>query len=138
MSKVPKPLPDVTDPLTAPFWAGTRDSRLLVPKCARCGYLWWPPELVCPECHTRRPGWAQVEPTGTLWSYAVYHRALDPAFTNDVPYAVGSIELDAGPNMYGLMMGAVGDLTIGRRVRAVFDDVSSKVTFVRWRQVDEV
>lgn len=132
MSDTSKPMPDVDDPLTAPFWAATRESRLVVPQCSRCGYLWWPPEPVCPECYTAHPGWCAVEPCGTLWSYAVYHRALDPSFADDLPYAVGLVELDAGPKMYGLMTTLPGVDAIGCRARAVFDEIDADVTFVRW------
>lgn len=79
---------------------------------------------------------ARVPRPGRLWSFAVYHRALDPAFAADVPYAVGLIELDAGRKMYGTMVGDPDALQVGRRVRAVFDPVNEDVTLVRW-EVDE-
>lgn len=128
-----KPLPDVDDPLTAPFWAATRQSRLVLPECGICGYLQWPPEQVCPECqHTDRE-WREFPAVGTLWSYAIYHRALDPAFAEDIPYAVGLVELDAGRKMYGLMTGDHAALRIGARVRGIFDPVNDEVTFLRWQ-----
>ncbi|MER7545145.1 Zn-ribbon domain-containing OB-fold protein [Actinomadura sp.] len=128
-----KPLPDVDDPLTAPFWAATRESRLVLPRCTNCSYLQWPPEPVCPECqHTGRE-WREFPARGRLWSFAVYHRALDPAFAADVPYAVGLVELDAGRKMYGLMEGDAEALRVGARVRGVFDAVNEDVTFIRWR-----
>lgn len=133
MTHPAKPLPDVGDPLTAPFWAATRESRLVLPECKNCGYLQWPPERLCPECqHTERE-WREFPATGTLWSYAVYYRALDPAFAADIPYAVGLVELDAGRKMYGLMLDDDSVLRIGARVRGVYDRVNDEVTFVRWR-----
>ncbi|SFP30093.1 OB-fold domain-containing protein [Actinomadura madurae] len=131
-----KPLPDVDDPLTAPFWAAARESRLVLPRCTHCSYLQWPPEPVCPECRHTGRAWHEFPARGRLWSFAVYHRALDPAFAADVPYAVGLIELDAGRKMYGTMVGDPDALRVGRRVRAVFDPVNEDVTFVRW-EVDD-
>jgi len=138
MSSAGKPMPDVTDPLVAPFWAATRESRLVLPRCIACHYLWWPPEPICPECQTPAPSWQEVAPTGSLWSFAIYHRALDPAFADDIPYAVGLVQLDAGPKMYGIMRGPLADLQIGQRVRAEFERVDDAVTFVRWRCVASV
>ncbi len=133
MTSTLKPLPDVNDPLTARFWIATREARLELPRCTNCSYLQWPPEPVCPECqHTERE-WIEFPPVGHLWSYAVYHQALDPAFAADIPYAVGLIELDAGRKMYGIMMGDQDELRIGRRVRGVFESVNEDVTFIRWR-----
>lgn len=137
MSEPAKPLPDVTDPVTAPFWAATRDGRLSLPRCANCGYLQWPPEPLCPECQHRERTWQQFPAEGTLWSFAVYHRALDPAFSDDLPYAVGLVELDCGRKMYGLMVGDQSRLQIGRRVEGVFERVNDDVTLVRWRVVEE-
>jgi uncharacterized OB-fold protein len=129
-----KPMPDVEDPLTAPFWAGTAERKLLVQKCAHCGYLRWPPGPLCPECQTEGGDWTEVRPSGTLWSIATYHRALDPAFAGDVPYTVALVELDDGPRMYGRIDGDPAELKLDGAVRATFDDVAPGVTFVGWTQ----
>lgn len=138
MTSKARPLPDLHDPLTAPFWAATRAGRLEVPRCSDCGYLTWPPEPVCPECQHAEHEWVEVAATGELWSFATYHRALDPAFADAVPYTVGLVQLDAGPKMYGLMVCDSQELHIGKRVRGVFERVDDEVTFVRWRIDDEV
>lgn len=136
MTTPAKPMPNVDDPLTAPFWEGTRRFVLMMPTCTNCGYLQWPPEAVCPECQHTERAWREFPAVGTLWSYAVYHRALDPSFANDIPYAVGLIELDAGRRMYGLMRNDESALRIGGRVTGVFDRVDDRVTFLRWKMVD--
>jgi hypothetical protein len=133
MTDAGKPLPDVDDPLTAPFWAATCESRLVLPRCTSCGYVCWPPEPVCPECWHAEREWLEFPAQGCLWSFAVYHRALDPAFAADVPYAVGLVELDAGPKMYGITVGDPAQLQIGLRVRGVFHAVDENVTFLQWR-----
>jgi uncharacterized OB-fold protein len=129
------PLPDVDDPLTAEFWAAAKDGRLVLPRCGHCGYLQWPPEKVCPECQHTERSWEEFAAEGTLWSYAVYHRALDPAFADKIPYVVGLIELDAGRKMYGLMLDDEDSVQIGQRVTGVFEPVTDEVTFLRWRVV---
>jgi uncharacterized OB-fold protein len=133
MSTYSKPLPDLTDPLTAPFWQATREGTLLVQKCGECGYLRWPPGPVCTECQTTGGVWTPVGPAGVLYSYAEYHRALAPAFKDEVPYAVGLIELDDGPRMYGALVGLARTEDIGQRVHAVFDPVTPEVTLVKWQ-----
>jgi uncharacterized protein len=137
MTPTDKPLPDVREPLTAPFWAATRESRILAPRCTNCGYVHWPPEVVCPECQQTTREWIDLPNTGHLWSYATYHRALDPAFADDLPYTVGLVELEDGVKMYGLIVGAAEEqLRIGQELRAEFDTVNEEVTFVRWRPTD--
>lgn len=134
MTEIAKPLPDLTDKATGPFWENTRKHRLTAPRSV-CGYLLWPPEIVCPECYSSEFEWEDVPSTGTVWSYATYHRALDPAFAGDLPYVVGLIELAPGVKMYGIVLGDPDDVQIGRSVEAVFDPVTDEVTFVRWRLV---
>jgi uncharacterized OB-fold protein len=133
MSSYDKPVPDLTDPLTAPFWQATREEVLLVQQCGQCGYLRWPPGPVCPQCLTPGGEWTRVSAAGVLYSYAEYHRALAPAFKDDVPYAVGLIELDQGPRMYGMLVGLARTEDVGRRVHAVFDTVTPEVTLVKWQ-----
>jgi uncharacterized OB-fold protein len=132
MNGYAKPLPDPQHPATAPFWQGTRESRLLVQKCASCGYLRWPPGPACPECLSAGAAWTEVRPSGTLVTYCVYRRAFSPAFADDVPYAVGYVELDDGPRMYGTMAGELDKLRTGRPVHAVFDPVTPEVSLVHW------
>lgn len=131
-----RPVPDVDDPRTAPFWAAAADGQLVVQRCPACGALRWPPGPVCTECLTPGGEWAPVRPTGTLYSYAEYHRALDPAFAAEVPYVVALVELDDGPRMYGRFHGPVSTQTVGRRVRAVFDEVAPGVRLVSWAEAD--
>ena len=136
MTGISKPLPDVNDPVTAPFWAATREHRLVVPRCANCAYRFWPPEPVCPECLQSEFVWEDIDPRGVLWSYAVYHRALDPAFAADVPYAVGLVDLGDGIKMYGRLDAELDHVAIDRPVEAVFRAETDDVTLVRWRLAD--
>jgi hypothetical protein len=85
------------------------------------------------ECQTPGGAWTPVRPAGVLYSYAEYHLALAPAFKDEVPYAVGLIELDDGPRMYGALVGLARTEDIGRRVHAVFDAVTPEVTLVKWQ-----
>jgi uncharacterized OB-fold protein len=135
MSESAKRRPRTDDPLTAPHWSATRERRLVVQECEACGYLRWPPGPICPQCQHPHARWTQIRPTGVLWSSAEYHRALDEAFADDVPYTVGLVELDDGPRMYGTMIGNPGLTDIGRPVRAVFVDVDDDLTLVHWEVV---
>jgi hypothetical protein len=127
-------MPDIDDPLTAPFWAAAAERRLVVQKCDRCGYLRWPPGPLCPECQAEASTWTEVRPAGRLWSIATYHRALSPAFKDDVPYSVALVELDDGPRIYGRISGDPDGLVLDGPVQATFTDVAPGVTFVGWAQ----
>jgi uncharacterized protein len=137
MSDRMRPLPDVDDPQNAPFWAGTQRNELRMQKCLVCGYVRWPPGPLCPECQSPDSDWTPVEPRGTLYSYATYHRAFDSAFAAVIPYTVALIELSSGPRMYGMLVSEPADALIDSPVEAVFVRVTDRVTFVHWKSADD-
>jgi uncharacterized protein len=91
------PLPDVDDPLTAEFFAHAAHGELSVPRCNDCGrYVWYPAEQ-CPRCSGSSMTWTVMSGRGTLFSWAVVHRAFLPAFSDQVPFVTGLIALDEDP-----------------------------------------
>jgi uncharacterized OB-fold protein len=126
-------LPDVDDPASAPFWAGLRRRAVVVQRCDACSHYRYPPLARCPECSGQEAQWVEVGPSGTVWSFAVYHRALHPSFAADVPYTVAVVELDDGPRITARMRRDAGPVAVGDRVAAHFEDVSDDVTLLTWR-----
>jgi uncharacterized OB-fold protein len=126
-------LPDTNKPLTAPFWAGLRERRLVVQRCASCGTKRYPAAPLCPDCLARGGEWVEVPAEGELWSYIVYRRALSPAFAADVPYAVGLVEVDESRlQILARIDAPLDSITIGARMRARFTDASENVTLLSW------
>lgn len=126
-------LPDVSNPLSAPFWEGTRAGELRVQRCDSCGYLRWPPSPVCPQCGSEASNWIATQGRGRLYSYATYHRAFDPSLEDDLPYTVGLIELVEGPRIYGRLAGDVSTTAIGDEVEASLVELEPGITFVEWK-----
>ena len=124
--------PNVNDPGTASFWKRTQDGKVVVQACRKCGYLRWPPGPICNECLSSETEWKEISPTGTLWSYAVYHRAMNPRFKDEIPYTVALVELDDGPRMYGRLVSNAAKVEVGAPVRAVFQEIEPGVTVVNW------
>ena len=129
-----RPLPDVNDPVTAPFWAAARESRLAVQRCDRCGALRWQPAPICPQCLQSGGTWVDLSGSGRVYSFTVYHRAMHPGFADLVPYTVAMVQLDEGIRMVGMMHEPVVDLKIDEPVTAVYEQVTPEITVVRWAQ----
>lgn len=134
---VPPLLPDVDAPLTAPFWAAARERRFVLQCCNRCDELRWPPRPTCPSClaPASETRWKEVDGAGSVWSFAVYHRAFHPSFKERLPYNVAYVKLDAGP-MFITNISGTNEIAIGQRVKPSFEDVSERVTLVRFRLVE--
>lgn len=90
------PLPDLGDPVTAPFFAAAAAGELRIPRCDGCGaYVWYPQER-CPA-DGGSPTWTRVSGRGTLFSWAVVRRAFLPAFEDKVPFVTALVALDEDP-----------------------------------------
>ena len=122
--------------LTAGFWDAARRHELVVQRCDACATLRHYPQYLCPQCRSDAWSWAPVDGTGSVYSFTVTHRAFGAAWTERVPYAVATIELDNGIRMLSdLPADDVDDVTIGKRVEVWFDDVADDITLPRFRLV---
>jgi uncharacterized OB-fold protein len=90
------PLPDVDDPLTAPYFAGAARGELMITRCEACdAYVWYPAEQ-CPHCEGGLT-WTAVSGAGTLFSWATVRRAFLPAFADQVPFVTALVALAEDP-----------------------------------------
>jgi len=129
------------EPLTKPYWEGTRAGRLVIQRCRGCGKHQWGPEWICHRCHAFDLGWEEVAPRGRIWSWQRPHHPVHAALTGHTPYTIVLVEL---PHADGIRM--VGNLLcapdapvrIGQEVEAVFephDDADPPYTLVQWRTI---
>lgn len=125
-------LSPVDDPLVGPHFAAAAEGRLAVQRCDSCTALRWPPLAGCPECRHNETTWVDVEPTGTIWSFVVYHRAFSAAVKDQVPYTVAMVQLDEGPYIVGRLIDGDVPPKVGDRVNAEFGE-DAGVPVVRWR-----
>jgi len=125
-------LPATDQPLTAPFWQAAKKHVLTAQKCLDCGDLRYPALEICPRCWSTNQDWVEISPNGTLWSYVVYHRALDPSKKNEIPYVVGRVQTDDGPVFTVRLDVTPEDAEVDMRLTASWDDADDEVTLVRF------
>ncbi len=138
-------LPDLHDEIAAPFWAGTARGELLVQTCASCGARRMPPRPMCPVCRSLDNVWVATSGVGTIWSFAIPHPPLLPAYAALAPYNVIVVALEEDPtirfvgNLLARPDGPINEIdaasiTIGERVRVTYQQVED-VTLPRWLRV---
>lgn len=125
-------LAPVGDEIAQPFFDAAAEGRLSVQRCDGCDALRWPPLPSCPECRARDTTWVRVTPSGTIWSFVVYHRAFQKSLADQIPYTVAMVQLDDGPYLVGRLENGERRPAVGDRVSAEFLDVDGVPT-VRWR-----
>ncbi len=135
-------LPDLDDPDSGPFWAGTARGELLVQTCAACGQSRLPPRPMCPACRSLGAEWRRMSGRGAVWSFVVAHPPLLPAYAAFAPYNVITVALDEDPTLrlVGNLVAAPAapinsidpaTIRIGEPVRVVFQAVED-VFLPRW------
>lgn len=128
MSDEQRPLP-IPDPGTAPYWIGTREHKLKLPKCEDCGEVHFYPRTLCPHCGSARLTWIDACGRGSVYSYTVVHRPPSPAFKPLVPYVVAVVALDEGPHMMSNIGGcSPADVHIGMAVEVAWEDLDPAAT----------
>src|ERR1051326_3972833 len=128
-----KPIP-VPDAISAPFFDGARDGRLMLQHCTGCDRWSFPVRERCPHCFAARLTWRQASGRGTLYTFAIMHQVMNPGFASSVPYNVAQIDLAEGVRMVSNVIGIENkDLRIGMALEAVFEDVGDTVRLPKFR-----
>jgi uncharacterized OB-fold protein len=131
---MPKPIP-VPTAVSAPFWDALRRHEFVLQQCSNCRAFNHPPKITCPKCHSLDLKWAPVATTGTVYSFTIVHRAPTPAFKNDVPYAVGLVDIDGtGVRLLSSLEVPPEEIRVGLPVQLSFDDVAEDFTLFRFRK----
>lgn len=128
-----RPLPEPNAD-TRPFWEGCKEHQLRFQRCLNCSHMRWPPSMICPRCHSTEAAWTVSLGKGHVYSFAVYHKAFHPAFTDNIPYVTAVVELNEGPRILTNIIGcSPSDLTCDMTVEVIWDDVTDDVSLPRFK-----
>ena len=92
-------LPVDDDPLTMPFFEGCKRGELLIQRFTESGRYWWPPRPMDPETRSLDYEWVPMSGRGTVWSVAIPHPPLLPAYAEFAPYNVVIVALEEDPTL---------------------------------------
>ncbi len=132
-----KPIP-VPSPETQRYWEGCKSHELWLPFCRPCQTFFFYPRRFCPQCFGWDIEWRRVSGRGTVYSYAIQHRAFHPGWAQETPYVTAIVELDEGPRMYTNLVDVEPDpnsLRCDMPVEVVFEDISEEISLPRFRPV---
>ncbi len=127
------------DGVSAPYWAGLRESVLRVQHCGHCGQWQFAPEWICHRCHAFDPAWVEVAPEGRIFSWERVWHPAHAALKTKGPYLVVLVELaHAGAiRMVGNLLGdPLQEVVIGASVQGVFEhhpDHDPPYSLLQWR-----
>lgn len=100
--------------------------RMEAAKCTKCGKIHFPPRLICMQCGHREFEQVKLAGNGILKTYTVIHTA-PTGFEDEVPYAIGIVELDGGVStMMQITDAAPEDFKIGMKIQVEFRKVQKE------------
>ena len=129
------PLPDTTDPVMHPFWAGCREHKLLLQRERATGVVHWPPKPAYWKGGDQLE-WFEASGRGTVYSYVIAYEPFLPAFKELLPHIMVLVQLDEGPRLVGYMVDCTpAQMQFGIPVRVVFKQLTDDVTLPVWKAV---
>jgi uncharacterized OB-fold protein len=125
--------------LSAPYWEGLREGRLMVQRNPKTGVWQFPPQWINHDDQTFDVAWVEVEPRGLIYSWTRVWHPVHPTLKDACPYIVVVVELPqaGGVRMLGNLLGDPRqDVPIGAAVEAVFEhheDATPPYSLCQWR-----
>ena len=115
--------------------------RLEAGKCRGCGFICFPPRVVCPRCGAREFEPIRLAGSGKLLTYTII-RVPPAPFEDQAPYAVGIAELDDGVKLTAQVVDCdFSRLRVGLRVslefRKIFEEGNAGVIYYGYKFVPE-
>ncbi|HKJ81698.1 MAG TPA: Zn-ribbon domain-containing OB-fold protein [Ignavibacteriaceae bacterium] len=100
--------------------------RLEAGKCKKCGQVYFPPRLICPECKAQEFENIRLNPEGKLLTYTIIRVGSD-IFSLQTPFAVGIIELKDGVRLTAQIADVDLDkIKIGMSLKLVFRKIQDE------------
>ncbi len=137
---LPIPVPE-GDGLSAPFWNGLKDSKVMVQHCTQCGTWQHGPEWICHKCHAFDLPFEEVAPRGRIYSWERVWHPVHACLNGHGPYIVVLVELQ-GAGKVRMLGNLLGDpkqeVRIGAEVEGVFEhhrDAKPPFTLLQWQVV---
>lgn len=124
------PLPDVDDPITAPFWEFCRRGELRIQRDASTKRFVFPPR----PAYAGDFEWVRVCGRGRVLSFVVAREPFLPAFAERLPLVIAVVELEEGPRLVGNVVDcSIADVRCGMSLEVVFEKLTDRVTLPQWR-----
>jgi len=93
-------------------------------RCKGCGFICFPPRLVCPRCGGKAFETTKLAESGSVLTYTII-RVAPEGFEDQTPYAVGIAELEDGVRLTAQIVDCdLSSVKVGMKVRLEFRKLS--------------
>lgn len=103
---------------------------LCIQRCDSCATWRHPPRRFCAVCQSRKSAFVPVSGAGTVRSFAVSHRSMDPGWNETTPYATLVVALDEQVSLLAATAATPSDLALGLPVQCSIERRSEDFALV--------
>lgn len=129
----PKRVVPQPDGLNADFYRRLATGALHFQRCTSCARVHHPPRYRCGACGCDDHDWIESSGRGTVFSWTVTHRPVDPGWAHELPYATLVVEMEEGVRVVGALRDLPPDrLELDLPVRVVVEPVSEDFAFIHF------
>jgi hypothetical protein len=99
------------------FWEGIREGKLVTTKCKKCGKVYFPPKMDCPDCMISDMDWIELSGDAELESFTEI--VVKPATFSKYPDYICAIgKLKEGPKVLAWLTGVKKeDAKVGMKLK---------------------
>ena len=126
-TRMPTLPPGVRSRVALGLTAAAAEGRFALQTCTDCGAVQYPPREACQRCLSVTMKWRAQDGAGTLLARTTLRHSNDLFFRERLPWRLGMVRLDAGPNVVVHLHGDVGEAPTRVRVGALLDRAGQAV-----------
>jgi uncharacterized OB-fold protein len=89
---------------TETFWKKLKEGKVCATKCRKCGSLYYPPQVDCPQCLASDIEWIELGGEAVLEAYTHVH-ARPQGFAQYEPYTLAVAKTSEGVKVMGWLEG---------------------------------
>ena len=130
--EIKKPRPTI-DPDSKTYWDAANDNKLMVQYSLETKEYFLYSKQLTNAADSKNIEWRQVSGKGKIYSFTIVYAPAGPAFKDDTPYIVASIELDEGARIISnVLTNDIEKVSIGDYVKVVFEKQNDGFTIPKF------
>jgi len=111
------------EPTIEQFYIYCSEKKLMGVRCKDCGSIQVPPRALCTLCFSSNMEWQRLSGLGKVLTFTEVQSAGYSNFQEIVPYTVGIVQLDEGPQLSGIIKHSesIKEIYVGADVSIEFE-----------------
>ena len=133
--KKPRPTIDID---SKTYWDAAKNKKLMIQYSLDTKEYFLYSKQLINTTDSKNVEWREVSGKGKIYSYTVVHAPAGPAFKDDTPYIVASIELEEGARIISnIITQDIENISIGDSVKVVFEKQDDAFTIPKFEIVED-